>query len=95
MDRRYKKVWEKMDKGRRADFIRSVNGMRRLRMPELTTRMTEFLSNDIQSMFTTLAGLLLDLSDLKSNYKDKPEQKLALRQYTNKFVWLVNECDFF
>ena len=93
IDRRYKKIWEKMDNGRRADFIRSVKGLRRVRVPELTTRMTEFLSNDISSMLTTFAGLLLDLSDFKSNYMDKPEQKLALRRYTNKFVWLVSECD--
>ena len=41
-------------------------------------------------MLTTFAGLFLDLPDLKSKYKDKPEQLKALREQTNRFVLLVN-----
>ena len=69
------KVWEKMGKDRRADFIRSVKDRQKSLSPyELTGLMAQFISNELPSMLTTFAGLWMDSPDLKSKYKNKPEQ---------------------
>ena len=70
MDRRYIKVWDKIDKDRRADFIRSLKDPHKsLPLPELTGLMAQFISNELPSMLTTFAGLWMDSPDIKSSIK--------------------------
>ena len=52
--------------------------------------MAQFISNELPSMLTTFAGLWMDSPDIKSKYKDKPEELEAVRAHTNKFVRIVN-----
>ena len=51
--------------------------------------MKKFVTKELPSMLTTFAGLWMDSPDLKSKYKNKPEQWKALRELTYKFVRLV------
>ena len=57
--------------------------------------MAQFISNELQSMLTTFAGLWMDSPDIKAKYKDKPEQLEAVRAHANKFVRLVNGWNLF
>ena len=57
--------------------------------------MAQFISNELPSMLTTFAGLWMDSPDIKSKYKDKPEQLEAVCAHTNKFVRLVNGWNLF
>ena len=92
MDSVFIKVWENIRRGRKSDFVRSTKGFTKA---ELKGRMSQFISNELKSMLTNFAGLFLDLLDLKSTYKDKPEQLEALRAHTNKFVRIVNGYGLF
>ena len=90
-DGRYIKVWDQIDTDRKLEFIRSLRALNPcMPLHELTPLMAQFFSNELSSMLTTFAGLFLDLPDLKSKYKDKPEELEAVRAHTNKFVRIVN-----
>ena len=80
------KVWHKIDMNRRYAVIRSCKG---LKGPKLKDALNEFLTKEIPSLLTTVAGQWMDSPDLTSMYKNKPEQWKALREHTYKFVRLV------
>ena len=68
-------VWDKIDKGNKADFIRSC---RALTSFELKARMKQFISQEQKSMLRTTSlrgtGTFLDMRDFQLKYKDKPYQ---------------------
>ena len=80
------KVWDKIDKNKRMNFIRSRKG---LMGAKLKGAMDEFVTKEFPSMLTTVAGLWMDSPDLTSKYKNKPEQWKALREHTYQFIRLV------
>ena len=79
-------VWHTIHKSKRSAFIRSCKG---LKGPKLKGALNEFLTKEIPSMLTTVAGLWMDSPDLQSKYNDKPEQWKALREHMYTFVRLV------
>ena len=87
MDRVSIKVWDRIEKHKRAAFIRSCRG---LNAAKLKGRMKKFAIKEVPSVLTTFAGLWMNTPDLKSKYKDKPEELEAVRAHTNKFVRVVN-----
>ena len=80
------KVWDKIDKNTRMNFIRSCKG---LKGPKLKGALNEFVTKEIPSMLTTVAGLWMDSPDLQSKYNDKHEQWKALREHMYTCVRLV------
>ena len=80
------KVWHKIDCAKRNAFISSCKGKNGA---ELKGAVNEFVTKEIPSMLTTVAGLWMDSPDLQSKYNDKPEQWKALREHMYTFVRLV------
>ena len=80
------KVWDKIDKGNKADFIRSC---RALTSFELKARMKQFISREQQSMITTSlcgTGRFLDKQGLQLKYEDKPYQLKHILENANMVV---------
>ena len=79
-------VWHAIKTDQKLAFIRSCRG---LNGANVKGRMKKFVIIAVPSTLTTFAGLWMDSPDLKSKYKNKPEQWKALREHTYQFVSLV------
>ena len=87
------KVWNKIDKGRKAAFIRSASG---LTGQHLKAQIKQFISEEQKSMLRTHSlrgtGAFLDMCDLQLKYKDKPDQFINILETTKKFVDNLKGC---
>jgi len=83
-------AWDNMDRTKKVALIREARG---LTGPKVKNLLRQYITKELQSQLTSLAGLFLDSPDLRSKYQSKPKQFKALRKNANKFISLVQGCD--